>query len=115
MRRRMPLPMPIRPTWLVPKWLRRICIARFEHANAEYGDQWATLPNLLSETIHEIADVRNYNDFGRERGVPKLVVWAIEFMCGLQARLVARYFGELPPAEGAKTMEDVVEDVLNQE
>ena len=104
----MPLPMPIRPmrSTLIPRWLRALCVARFEHADVIYGDLWATRTDHHMEAIDEIADTVNYAEFGRERGVPKRVVWAIQFMCGLQARLVDRYFRRLPPA-GEAPWDDV--------
>ena len=90
----MSLPMPIRPmrSTLIPHWLRDLCTKRFYQANKKYGDHWSVMRDLDTETIDEIADVVNYAEFGRERGVPRWVVWLIQFGCGIQARLVNRYF-----------------------
>ena len=107
----MPFPMPIRPmrSTCIPGWLRDLCVARFEAANEKYGGLWATMLDLDTETIAEIADVVNYAEFGRERTVPRWVVWVIQFGCGLQARLVNRYFRGLPPLED--DWEDVAGDI----
>ena len=83
-----------RPACL-PRPLAAMCAERLATGERKFGDRWHA-DDLLQATVEEIADSINYTTLARLRGASGILIWAIQFLAGLQYRIARRALRGLP-------------------